>query len=267
MVHVAFGPPRDRGRARADAARATSSPTASPASSMKIVDDDGRLLDVRASSAWDSGVVMDIGHGTGSFSYETAEALMAAGRAARRDLDRPPPAEHQRPRVRPADLPEQVPAPRACRCRDVIRAATTRAGRDPRAGPRGRHAAAGLARRRRALPPARAARFPLYDIWGEMREASALLVNTLTIVGGRPLRAAAAAGRPRRGPTHPIWPAAQIPFTERQQAFRDRGHTPGRRCAAPIRAELTTARCRARRPASGRRTAPPSTTVSARSRG
>src|SRR5262249_11545398 len=46
---------------------------------MKIVGDDGQLLDV-ARRAWDSGVVMDIGHGTGSFAYATAEALMAAGR-------------------------------------------------------------------------------------------------------------------------------------------------------------------------------------------
>ena len=59
---------------------------------MKIVDDDGQLLEF-AKRAWDSGVVMDIGHGTGSFSYATAEALMARGPQARRDLDRPPPAE------------------------------------------------------------------------------------------------------------------------------------------------------------------------------
>src|SRR3954452_19454609 len=46
---------------------------------MKIVDDDGRLYDF-AERAWDSGVVIDIGHGTGSFAYATAEPLMAAGR-------------------------------------------------------------------------------------------------------------------------------------------------------------------------------------------
>ncbi|RIK41498.1 MAG: amidohydrolase/deacetylase family metallohydrolase [Chloroflexi bacterium] len=45
---------------------------------MRIIDDKGRLLDdVRR--AWDEGVVMDIGHGAGSFSFETAEALIAAG--------------------------------------------------------------------------------------------------------------------------------------------------------------------------------------------
>ena len=78
---------------------------------MKIVDDDGHLYDF-AERAWDSGVVMDIGHGTGSFSYETAEALHGGRPPSRRDLDRPAPAQHQRARLRPADLPEQVPSPR-----------------------------------------------------------------------------------------------------------------------------------------------------------
>jgi dihydroorotase len=67
--------------------------------------------------------------------------------------------------------------------------------------------------------------FPLYDIWGEMREASRLLVSTLTIKGGRPLPKLPP-DPPAPWAEHPIWPAAQIPFTERQQAFRDRGHTP-----------------------------------------
>ena len=42
----------------------------------------GKLRD-EAKQAWDSGVVMDIGHGAGSFSFETAEALMSAGRISR----------------------------------------------------------------------------------------------------------------------------------------------------------------------------------------
>jgi len=46
---------------------------------MKIVDDAGQLLDV-ARRAWESGVVFDVGHGTGSFSFETAEAVMGDGR-------------------------------------------------------------------------------------------------------------------------------------------------------------------------------------------
>ena len=45
---------------------------------MRIIDDSGKLRD-EAKQAWDSGVVMDIGHGAGSFSFETAEALMSVG--------------------------------------------------------------------------------------------------------------------------------------------------------------------------------------------
>ncbi len=45
---------------------------------MRIIDDSGKLRD-EAKQVWDSGVVMDIGHGAGSFSFETAEALMSVG--------------------------------------------------------------------------------------------------------------------------------------------------------------------------------------------
>jgi dihydroorotase len=47
--------------------------------SMKIVDENGELLEA-ARKAWDSGIVIDIGHGAGSFSWETAEVL------ARKDM-------------------------------------------------------------------------------------------------------------------------------------------------------------------------------------
>ena len=78
MMHIAFGPPTIE----------EVLPFLKPGDvlthcftghAMKIVDDEGRLLDV-ARRAWDSGVVFDVGHGTGSFSFETAEAVMAAGR-------------------------------------------------------------------------------------------------------------------------------------------------------------------------------------------
>jgi dihydroorotase len=46
--------------------------------SEKIVSDDGMLLDA-ASQARERGVIFDIGHGAGSFSFESAEALVAAG--------------------------------------------------------------------------------------------------------------------------------------------------------------------------------------------
>jgi dihydroorotase len=45
---------------------------------MKLFDDDGRLIDV-ARRAVDAGVILDIGHGAGSFAFKTAEAALAAG--------------------------------------------------------------------------------------------------------------------------------------------------------------------------------------------
>jgi dihydroorotase len=45
---------------------------------MKIVDDDLKVLD-RVRQARESGVLIDVGHGSGSFSWETAEALTGAG--------------------------------------------------------------------------------------------------------------------------------------------------------------------------------------------
>lgn len=44
----------------------------------RILEPDGRLKDF-VRRAWDGGVVMDVGHGTGSFSYEVAEQMVAAG--------------------------------------------------------------------------------------------------------------------------------------------------------------------------------------------
>ena len=78
MVHVAFGPPEieDVLELMRPGDILTHCFTGL---SMKIVDDDGRLYEF-AEKAWDSGIVMDIGHGTGSFAYATGEPLMAAGR-------------------------------------------------------------------------------------------------------------------------------------------------------------------------------------------
>ncbi len=45
---------------------------------MKLIDDDHHVLaDVRR--LHDAGVILDVGHGTGSFSFETAEAMLAEG--------------------------------------------------------------------------------------------------------------------------------------------------------------------------------------------
>jgi dihydroorotase len=44
----------------------------------RIVDPERRLLPY-VKQLWERGVVMDIGHGTGSFSFDTAEAMLASG--------------------------------------------------------------------------------------------------------------------------------------------------------------------------------------------
>ncbi len=44
----------------------------------RILDPDGRVKDF-VRRAWDGGLVMDVGHGTGSFSFEVAERMLAAG--------------------------------------------------------------------------------------------------------------------------------------------------------------------------------------------
>ena len=166
---------------------------------------------------------MDIGHGTGSFSYETAEALMDVGRlpdVISTDL-------HQLSINGPAyDLPTCMSKflHLGMSLEDVVRATTSRPAE-----------ILGLEREIGTLRPGSLAdiavfrllpgRFPLYDIWGEMREAGALLVNTQTIVGGRPFEPLPAQA-PAPWAADPIWPDAQKPFTERQQALRDRGHTP-----------------------------------------
>jgi dihydroorotase len=46
--------------------------------SMKIVDEKGKLLDA-ARKAWEDGLVLDLAHGAGAFSFETAEALVSQG--------------------------------------------------------------------------------------------------------------------------------------------------------------------------------------------
>ncbi len=44
----------------------------------RLLEPGGRLRDF-VRRAWDAGVIMDVGHGTGSFSYEVAERMLAAG--------------------------------------------------------------------------------------------------------------------------------------------------------------------------------------------
>jgi dihydroorotase len=195
---------------------------------MKIVDDSGQLLDV-ARRAWESGVVFDVGHGTGSFSFQTAEAVMGDGRkpdVISTDL-------HQLSINGPTfDLPTTLSKflQLGMSLAEVIEAATVRPAQ-----------VLGLEREVGTLQPGSRAdvalfklyegRFPLQDIHGNVREAGRLLRNTVTIVGGRELeRLPSPPGAPW---THePIWPDVQIPFTEKQRELWEQGRTPDAMAAA-----------------------------------
>ena len=180
--------------------------------SMRLVDAHGMLLDA-ARQAWEAGVIMDIGHGAGSFSFATAEALMGAG---------------YRPDVISSDIHQMsIHGPLfdlpTCMSKflclgmsfpEVIRATTARPAE-----------VLGLQHELGALKPGALAdlalfrieqgRFPLYDIHMTMREGHQLLRNTLTILNGRPLPALA---------DDP--PAPWIELTEAQRMLIERGHTP-----------------------------------------
>ena len=180
--------------------------------SMRIVDSTGQIH-AAARRAWDAGVVMDIGHGAGSFSFETAEALMSAG---------------YRPDVISSDIHQlSIHGPLfdlpTCLSKflylgmsfpEVIRAATTHPagilGLQQELGTLRPGAIADL-----ALFTIARGRFPLYDIHMNMREGTQLIHNTLTIANGRPL--ARLADDP---------PAPWIDLTADQQALIERGHTP-----------------------------------------
>jgi dihydroorotase len=180
--------------------------------SMRIIDGHGRLLD-DARRAWDAGVIMDIGHGAGSFSFETAEALIGAGCAPdviSSDI-------HQLSINGPLfDLPTCLSKFLALGMSfpDVIRAATARPAEVLGVG----HELGTLrpgARADVALFAIHPGRFPFYDVFMNMREGTQLIRNTLTIANGRPLH---------RAPDAP--PAPWIELTADQRALIERGHTP-----------------------------------------
>jgi len=220
MVHIAIGPPPIEDVL--DLLRPGDICTHSfTGLSMKLVDDDGRLRD-SARRALDRGVLLDIGHGTGSFAFATAEALLAQGvRPDTISTDM-----HQQSAYGPMfDLPTTMTKFLALGMplADVVRAATSRPAE-----------ILGLADEVGTLRPGMRAdiglfrlldgEFPLYDIDGEVRTSPTLLRNTLTILGGREL--VRREPEPRAFWTQPTWPPGQIVYTEKQQRLHDLGHTP-----------------------------------------
>jgi dihydroorotase len=179
---------------------------------MRIIDDHGRLRD-DARRAWDSGVIMDIGHGAGSFSFETAEALVAEG---------------YKPDVISSDIHQlSIHGPMfdlpTCLSKfmllgmsfeETVEAATARPAR-----------IMGLQDEVGTLRPGALADVALfriergehtfYDVHMNARRGKELVRNTLTIVNGRELPVTI------DGPQAP-W----IELSADQQALIERGHTP-----------------------------------------
>ena len=180
--------------------------------SMRQVDDKGKLLDV-AKRAWDMGVVMDIGHGAGSFSFETAAAMIDSGyqpHVISSDI-------HQFSVHGPLfDLPTCMSKFLALgmSLEDTVAAATVRPA-----------AVMGMQQEVGTLRPGSLADvalweiaegdFTLYDIHMQPRQGKQLLTNTLTIINGRE------ALRTNDDPPMP-W----IELSESQQTLIERGHTP-----------------------------------------
>jgi dihydroorotase len=180
--------------------------------SMRIVDERGNLFD-DVKRVWDQGVIMDIGHGAGSFSFETAEALARAGYqpdVISSDI-------HQFSIHGPLfDLPTCMSKFLAIGMSfpQVIGAATSRPA-----------AAMGMGGEIGTLRPGALADvalftieqgdFTFYDIHMNPRQGQELIRNTLTVVNGRPM--------PRLADPPP---APWIELTEAQRGLIERGHTP-----------------------------------------
>jgi dihydroorotase len=196
---------------------------------MKLFDDQGRLLEV-ARKAIDAGVILDIGHGAGSFSFRSAEAALAAGirpHAISTDI-------HQMSIAGPMfDLPTCLSKFLALGLgiRDVVAMATEAPARILRYEDRGTLRTGALADV--ALFRLHEGSFPLYDNTGTMRTGRHLLRNVQTLVGGRVLER-------RPLPPRAIW-AEQWDrggTNARMRAFQcelvAKGHTPGQMCGCGI---------------------------------
>lgn len=179
---------------------------------MRIVDENGTLLD-DAKRIWDQGVIMDVGHGGGSFAFDVAEALVTQGHkpdVISSDI-------HQHSVNGPLfDLPTCLSKFLAIgmSLSDVIRAATVRPaevlGLQDEIGTLRVGAPADV-----ALFTLEQGDFPLYDVFMQPRAARQLLRNTRTLIDGRELP---------RLPDGPMAP--WMGLSEGQRTLIERGHTP-----------------------------------------
>jgi dihydroorotase len=149
----------------------------------RVVDRSGKILPF-VKQLWDRGMVMDIGHGAGSFSFETAEAMLAEGMppdVISSDI-------HQLSVQGPMfDLPTTMAKFLALgmSLEAVVERATVRAARAVALNDLGTLKVGCPADL--ALFRLREGSFTLYDIHLNARPGKLQLDNTLTIVGGKKL--------------------------------------------------------------------------------
>ncbi len=176
--------------------------------------------------ARERGVLFDVGHGSGGFSFTVAESMLAAGAppdVISSDL-------HQRSLLGPGfDLPTCMSKFLAIgmSLEDVVRAATTTPARV--AGGRSGEHAGSLAVGEPAdiaIFELEAGDFALYDSYLERRQADRFFVNRATVVAGVPLPAVAAAP-----------PAHWIELTPAQRALLERGAAGAQRPWATVLTE------------------------------
>jgi dihydroorotase len=178
--------------------------------SNRLVDDEGHILDA-AVRAREHGVVLDVGHGSGSFSWASAEKLLEHGvgpDVISSDI-------HQRSIHGPMfDLPTCLSKFLALGMplREAIAAATVRpaevCGLERQVGTLAVGANADV-----ALFELERGSFPLFDVHHERREGRELLRNVLTLVGGRRL--------PPKAPPAPVpWLELTPAQQERDAALR-----------------------------------------------
>jgi dihydroorotase len=190
--------------------------------SMALVDAAGRVRR-GAARARERGVLLDVGHGSGGFSFKVAEALLAAGvlpDVISSDL-------HQRSLPGPVfDLPTCLSKFLALgmSVEEVVRAATVGPARAI-----GLDGAVGsLEEGRRAdisVFELASGDYVLHDSYGEPRRAERLLVNRATILAGHEL-----------GPVPDATPAMWMQPTAEQRAFMSRDAEDLRRPRAAPRA-------------------------------
>ena len=179
---------------------------------MRVIDSGGKLRE-DARRVWESGVIFDIGHGAGSFSFETAEQLIDAG---------------YKPDVISSDIHQlSIHGPMfdmpTCLSKflalgmtfeETIRASTVRPaevmGMQNEVGTLKPGALADV-----ALFRLDEGDFTFYDVHMNPRQGKTLVRNTLTIINGREL--AVTADKPR---------APWIELSENQQQLIASGQTP-----------------------------------------